>query len=154
AFPDELSVCELQFRSFGKRRAFSGPCATVLANEDHRPVLKMLSNPGKGRVLVVDAGGSMRVGVLGDRLASIAVANNWAGIVIHGVIRDSQGIEALDIGVKSLGTTARRSGAERGGLEDETLQFGGVRFTPGDWVYADEDAVVRCARELEPVAPE
>ena len=150
-FPAELSVCDLQFRTFGKRRSFSGPCATVLTSEDHRPVLKAVSTPGNGRVLVVDVAGSMRIGVMGDRLAAIAVANGWVGVVINGLIRDSKAIDGLEIGVKCLGTTARRSEIERGGLFDVVLHFGGVRFTPGAWVYADEDAVTTSEGKLEPL---
>lgn len=150
---DTVSVCELQFRSFGKKQRFFGPCVPLLVNEDHRPVLAMLSTPGEGRVLVVDAGGSLRVGVMGDRLAAIAVENNWAGVVVHGAIRDSTAIDALDIGVKSLGTTARRCQTERGGLASAPVRFGGVEFSAGDWVYADVDAVLASPRQLAFGAP-
>ena len=143
-----VSVCELQFRSFGKKKSFFGPCISIVVNEDHRPVMEMLSRPGEGRILVVDVGGSLRVGVLGDRLAAIAVENNWAGIVVNGVIRDSEAIDDLAIGVKSLGTTARRCQVERGGLFDVPVQFGGARFSTGDWVYADRDAVLVNEYEL------
>lgn len=145
-----VSVCELQFRSFGMTKSFFGPCMSIVVNEDHRPVLEMLSRPGEGRVLVVDAGGSLRIGVLGDRLAGIAVANNWVGIIVNGVIRDSEAIDNLAIGVKSLGTTARRCQVERGGLLDVPVQFGGARFSTGDWVYADRDAVLVSGCELAP----
>jgi hypothetical protein len=31
----------------------------------------------------------LRVGVMGDVLAGLAVKNGWAGVVIHGAVRDS-----------------------------------------------------------------
>lgn len=142
AYPETMLVCDLQFRSFGQIGAFCGPCATVSVFEDHRPVLAMLDAPGKGRVLVVDGKGSLRVGLCGDRLATIAVARGWAGLVINGAIRDSAGIDGLDIGVKALGTTARRSAEPRPSRSGEPVTFGGVTFTPGLWVYADRDAVL------------
>ena len=108
AHHETVGVCALQFRSFGKRRSFFGPCATVATFEDHTPVLNVLSEPGNGRVLVVDGQGSLRIGLMGDRLAEIGVRNGWAGVVINGAIRDSLGIDALAIGVKALGATARR----------------------------------------------
>lgn len=142
-YPDTTLVCQLQFRSFGMREQFAGPCATLRVEEDHRPVLRKLSTPGAGRVLVVDAAGSLRVGVFGDRLAGLADQNGWAGVVVNGAIRDSLAVNSIDIGVKALGTTALRSQVERhGGAEDLPVEFGGVTFTPGDWVYCDADAVL------------
>lgn len=142
AYPRTMQVCDLQFRSFGRIGAFCGPCTTVSVVEDHRPVLAVLDTPGEGRVLVVDGKGSLRAGLCGDRLAGIAVARGWAGLVLNGAIRDSAGIDGLAIGVKALGTTARRSAEARPSLAHEPVSFGGVTFVPGQWVYADRDAVL------------
>jgi regulator of ribonuclease activity A len=157
----DLQVCELQFRSFGRRRSFFGPCSTLSAFEDHTPVLKALSEPGHARVLVVAGKGSLRIGLMGDRLAGIGAQNGWAGLVIDGAIRDSAGIDQLDLGVKALGTTARR-GWTPGPSERETpVTIGGATFTPGDWVYADSDCVIVSPAELDltklvaaPIQPE
>jgi regulator of ribonuclease activity A len=46
--------------------------------------------PGDGRVLVVDGGGSYRCALLGDNIANLALESGWAGIVIDGCVRDSQ----------------------------------------------------------------
>ena len=35
AHHETVEVCELQFRSFGKKRAFYGPCSTLKTVEDH-----------------------------------------------------------------------------------------------------------------------
>lgn len=144
-----LAVCELQFRSFGARRSFFGPCTTLSSFEDHTPVLAALREPGAGRVLVVDGQGSLRVGLMGDRLAGIAANNGWAGIVLNGVIRDSLGIDALPIGVKALGATARRGWSPGSGARDIPLRFGGVTFAPGNWIYADPDCVLISPTRLE-----
>lgn len=145
---DEVQVCKLPLRQFGKPLSSFGPCATLVTLEDHRPVLRALEQPGNGRMLVVDAGGSMRVGVLGERLAEIAMRNGWRRVVINGVIRDSRGIDVLEIGVHALGTTARRSNEPTEGRVGVPLCFGGVTFAPGDWVYADADCVITAPREL------
>ncbi|TMV64527.1 ribonuclease E activity regulator RraA [Thioclava sp. BHET1] len=146
-FHADLQVCELQFRSFGAQ-AFCGPCETLSTFEDHTPVLAALEEPGAGRVLVVDAGGSFRVGVLGDRLAGIGVRNGWAGLVINGVIRDSAGIDAVGLGVKALGATARRGWTPGPGRRGAPVSFGAVTFHPGAWIYADRDAVLISPRAL------
>jgi regulator of ribonuclease activity A len=142
AHPGKLSVCETQFRSFGGRLDFHGPCTTLATFEDHTPVLEALTSPGLGRVLVVDGQASLRVGLMGDRLAGIAVENGWAGVIINGAIRDSAGIDALPIGVKALGTTARRGWLATAGQRDAKLSFGAVTFAPGIWIYADRDCVL------------
>ena len=37
-----------------------------------------LEEPGQGRVLVVDGGGSLRCALLGDNIAEMAVRNGWS----------------------------------------------------------------------------
>lgn len=37
-----------------------------------------LEEPGEGRVLVVDGGGSMRCALLGDNIAEMAYKNGWS----------------------------------------------------------------------------
>ena len=151
AHPDEVAVCDAQFRSFGRRLEFAGPCATLKCHEDHRRARALVEEPGEGRVLVIDAGGSLRIGLMGDTMAALAAKNGWAGAVIYGAVRDTAAIDALDFGVKALGTTARRSNADRGGQVGEPVAFGGVTFRPGDWVYADRDAVIVSARRFPDV---
>lgn len=148
ATPDAIRTCELQFRSFGESDSFFGPCLTVLTFEDHRPVLAALETEGGGRVLVVDGGGSLRVGLMGDRLAAVGVANGWRGVVINGAIRDSAFIDGMAIGVRALGTTARRGNLPARAAQGVPISFGGVTFHPGDWVYADRDCVIVSDREL------
>lgn len=143
-----LRVCELQFRSFGQVESFCGPCLTVSTFEDHTPVLRALEQEGRARVLVVDGRGSLRVGIMGDRLAATGARNGWRGVVINGAIRDSAGIDALPIGVRALGTTARRGWSPSDAVTGEPVSFGGIRIATGDWVYADRDCVIVAAAEL------
>ena len=148
AHHDRLQVIDLQFRSFGRVETFFGPCATVRTFHDHTPVLTMLDSPGEGRVLVVDAKGSLTVGVMGDRLAEKGAQNGWRGVVIAGAIRDSAGIDALDLGVRALGTTARRGWHEVDAGFGEVLWLGGAQIREGDWIYADRDSVIVAPAEL------
>ena len=142
AHPDALSVLDAQFRGFGRHACFAGPCVTIRTREDHRPVRAVAATKGDGRVLVIDGGGSLRVAQMGDRIAAAPLRNGWAGAVVFGAIRDSRAIDRLEFGVKALGTTARRGEVEIGGERDLPLTFAGVTIRPGDWIYADPDAVV------------
>ncbi|WP_116133361.1 ribonuclease E activity regulator RraA [Tropicimonas sp. IMCC34043] len=152
AHHDQIAVIDLQFRSFGRFASFFGPAATLRCFEDHTPVLAQLETPGQGRVLVVDARGSLRVGVMGDRLAAKAVANGWRGVVINGAIRDSLGIDALELGVRALGTTARRGWLQNPSETAVSVTIGGVSVSAGHWIYADRDSVIVAPAEL-PLEP-
>ena len=105
-------------------------------------VRTVLSTPGQNRVLVVDGGGSKRVAILGDQIANLAVDNGWAGVIVNGCIRDSAIINGLDIGVKALGTHPVKSLKTYPGERGVAVNFGGVEFVPGYWVYSDEDGIV------------
>ncbi len=138
---DDAAVCLLQFRSFG-HRAFSGSVATVRCFEDNVLVRRRLEEPGEGRVLVVDGGGSFRCALVGDNLGALAIENGWAGVVINGCVRDSAALDTLELGVKALGTNPRPSAKGGVGEVDVPVSFGGVTFEPGALLHADEDGVV------------
>lgn len=142
----DARVLDLPLRDFGGRIEFAGPVSTIRALEDNSRVREAVAEPGAGRVLVIDGGGSTRRSMLGDNLAAMAAKNGWAGVVVHGVIRDIQAIGQLPLGVKALGTCPRKTDKLDQGLRDVALQFGGVVIVPGEWLYADEDGVVILAK--------
>ncbi len=135
-------VCEIPFRDFGGVTAFSGTAATIRCFEDNTQVRTVLETAGHGRVLVVDAGGSLRCAMLGDNLAQLALDNGWVGVVMYGCVRDAAVLSTLPLGVKALGTHPRRSEKRGGGEVDVPVAFGGVTFTPGERIFADEDGVI------------
>lgn len=141
-FGDDLQSVSLQLRAFGALAAFEGPIRTVRCHEDNALVKSALATPGEGAVLVIDGGGSLRTALLGDMIAASAVANGWAGVVIHGAIRDSVAINGLDLGVKALGTNPRKSAKAGSGDVDVDLEFGGVVFRLGAHLYSDEDGIL------------
>lgn len=147
-FSDELEICEPVFRDYGSRLRFAGPAATIKCFEDNSRVRDRTAEAGDGRVLVVDAGGSLRRAVLGDMLAQKAVDNGWSGILIYGCIRDSAALARMPMGVKALGACPCKADKLGEGQRDVPLRFAGAVFRPGDWVYADEDGVIVARRAL------
>lgn len=139
---DGAAVCQLELRQFGGVTEFSGAIATLRCHEDNVLLRECVSGPGDGRVLVVDGGGSLRMALFGDILAGIAIGNGWAGIVINGCVRDAAALRELELGIRALGTNPRRSAKAGGGEMGIAVSFGGVTFTPGDMLYADDDGVV------------
>jgi regulator of ribonuclease activity A len=144
----EVQACQSIFRDFGGRVRFAGPIATIKCFEDNSLIRDAVNEPGQGRVLVVDGGGSMRRAILGDQLAKKAVDNGWSGLLIYGCIRDSAAISQMPIGVKALGTHPLRTEKRGEGQRDIVVRFADATFTPGHWLYADEDGVLVAARQL------
>mmetsp|Transcript_9301 Transcript_9301/g.20183 ORF Transcript_9301/g.20183 Transcript_9301/m.20183 type:complete len:198 (-) Transcript_9301:200-793(-) len=141
--PQRLSVVEPGlFSIYGKLPRFHGQIETVRCFESNPMVRTVLSTPGQNRVLVVDGGGSKRVAILGDQIARLAVDNCWAGVIVNGCIRDSAIINGLNIGVKALGTHPVKSLKTYPGERGVAVNFGGVEFVPGQWIYSDEDGIV------------
>jgi regulator of ribonuclease activity A len=141
-FGTAAAVCATQFRHYGSRRLFSGRVATVRCFEDNALVRSTLAEPGDGRILVVDGGGSLGTALMGDNIADLAIAHGWSGVIINGAVRDVGQLRETDLGILALGSNPRRSGKTGAGAVGEPVSFGGVTFTPGDLVYADEDGVV------------
>jgi regulator of ribonuclease activity A len=136
-------VAESLFHDFGCVKMFDGPVVTVKVFEDNAIVRTLLEEPGDGRVLVIDGGGSMRCALVGGNLAQLGVANGWHGLVVNGCIRDSAEIREMPIGVKALGTHPRKS--EKGlhtGHRNRPVLFAGVTFRNNQWLYADSDGMV------------
>ncbi|MFI6987655.1 ribonuclease E activity regulator RraA [Nonomuraea wenchangensis] len=139
---DQLDSCHLQLRQYGGRRAFSGRIATVRCHEDNALLKSVLSEPGEGHVLVVDGGGSLRAALMGDVIAGIAVASGWAGVVIHGAVRDVAALRDLDLGIKALGSNPRKSAKTGAGERDVPVTFGDAVFHPGAELFSDEDGIL------------
>ena len=139
---DAAQACVTQFRSFGRRTAFGGKIRTLRCFEDIADLRVRVKEPGEGCVLVVDGGGSLDRAIFGDTMAASLVRNGWAGVIIHGAVRDVAALDGMNLGVKALGTVPRRGERNGGGVADVPVTFGGVTFVPGRYVLADEDGVV------------
>lgn len=139
---DELDSLSLQLQDIGGNTAFDGPVRTVRCHRDNALVKQVLATPGDGAVLVVDGGGSLESALVGDLIAASAVRNGWAGIIVHGVIRDRVAIGALPLGVKALGSNPRKSAKDGAGEVDVPVEIAGVHFRLGAHVWADADGVL------------
>lgn len=146
--PEDVRVCEPMFASFGGRETFGGQIVTVKCHEDNSRVKELLATPGGGKVLVVDGGGSMRCALLGDLIGESAVKNGWEGVIVYGCVRDVDALIQLDLGVQALAAIPLKSVRKSVGELGLEVTFGGVTFTPGEFVYADNNGVIVSARNL------
>lgn len=141
-FGESVESVPTQFQDLGRTKAFSGRVRTVKCHHDNVVLKAVLSTPGTGDVLVVDGGGSLERALMGDMIAKIALENGWQGVIINGVIRDRTVLANLPLGIKALGSNPRKSAKEGAGDVDVPVTIGGVVFTPGATVYADEDGIL------------
>ncbi len=142
AYPARVRVAEPLFRDFGGRAAFSGPISTLQTLDDNALVRAALEEPGQGRVLVVDGGGSLRAALVGGNLGLLAAKNGWDGILVFGCVRDTAELAAVELGVKALAAHPKKSGKQGTGARDVPVTFAGVTFRPGEWLAADGDGVI------------
>ena len=119
----DVQVLEAALRDFGGRVRFHGEVRTLKVFEDNTLVRQALEQPGEGRVLVVDGGGSLRCALLGDMLAAIGVQNGWAGVVLYGAVRDTAEVGRMPLGVKALGTHPSKSLKRGEGQADVPVRF-------------------------------
>jgi regulator of ribonuclease activity A len=96
---------------------------------------------GSSRVAVVDVGKDFYA-VVGDNLMGYAHKNGWAGIVINGYVRDTEITQTIPVGLMAIGTCPRKSFENNSSQRGIELEFGGVKFRDGDYIYVDSDGVI------------
>ena len=148
-FYEEIRVLDPVFRDFGASRRFCGPIVTVKCFEDNSLVREQVQSEGRGRVLVVDGGGSTRRALLGDQLAASAAQNGWQGLLIYGCVRDVEILETIDLGIKALNSIPVKTDKRGEGQLDLPVHFAGAQIVPGEYLYADVNGVIVAVRDLE-----
>ena len=140
-YPEQLQIAEPIFTSYGKRCHFYGQAVTVSCFEDNSRIRELVNKNGKGKIMVIDGGGSKRRALLGDMLAEKAVNNGWEGFVIYGAIRDIAAKSQLNIGIHAL--CSHPMPTEKRGLGDigKTLRFASITVSQGDYVYCDLNGI-------------
>ncbi len=149
-YPEHVRVANPGFKNFGGRSSFAGKIVTIKCHEDNSLVAEQVALPGAGNVLVVDGGGSLRCGLLGDNLAEKAANNGWEAIIVNGCIRDVDTIASIDIGVQALASHPMKSVKRGVGVLAEILHFSGIQFIPGEYLYGDNNGLLVSAMKLHP----
>jgi 4-hydroxy-4-methyl-2-oxoglutarate aldolase len=124
----------------------AGPAFTVLAEDDHLPVMSALAAASAGDVLVIATNGG-RLAVAGELFATDARRRGLAGIVIDGRCRDLQGLRRVGLPVFARGTIPMSGSTRSRAALGVRVRCGGVDVSPGDIVFGDDDGVVIAAPE-------
>jgi regulator of RNase E activity RraA len=119
----------------------AGPAYTVVAEDDHLPVMTALAEAAPGDVLVVATRGGTRA-VFGELFATEARRRGLAGIACDGLCRDVRGLRAIGLPVFARGTSPRSGTTVSRAPAGQEVQFGGVTVRPGDIVVGDDDGLL------------
>jgi 4-hydroxy-4-methyl-2-oxoglutarate aldolase len=124
----------------------AGPAFTVVAEDDHLPVMSALAEAAPGDVLVIATNGGSRA-VFGELFATEARRRGLAGIVADGFCRDLGGLRRIGLPVFARGTTPRSGTTVSRAAAGATIACGGVDVSPGDMVFGDDDGLLIAAPE-------
>jgi 4-hydroxy-4-methyl-2-oxoglutarate aldolase len=124
----------------------AGPAFTVLAEDDHLPVMTALAEARPGDVLVIATNGGTRA-VFGELFATEARRRGLAGIVADGFCRDLRGLRGIGLPVFARGTSPRSGTTASRAAPGGTIACGGVEVSPGDIVFGDDDGLLIAAQE-------
>ncbi len=141
-----LPVVDPAIRAMIPDVRMAGPAFTVLAEDDHLPVMAALAEAAPGEVLVIATGGSSRA-VFGELFATEARRRGLAGIVADGFCRDLRGLRQIGLPVFARGTTPRSGGTVSRAALGATVTCGGVELSPGDIVFGDDDGLLIASEE-------
>ena len=139
---DQVDVVEPIFSSFGGASSFFGKITTVKCFESNGLIAQVLEEEGEERVLLVDGGGAVRRALIDAELAQLALDNGWEGIIVYGAVRQLDVLETLDIGIHALAPIPVGAEETEIGEVDTPVNFGGVKFFPEDYIYADLTGII------------
>lgn len=134
-----------------------GRCKTTrwaeMAFDDPRPYeqeLLAVDSCRKDDVLIAAANGSMQSGVWGELLSTASRNAGCSGVIVDGAVRDVQKMRGMGFPVFARGTCIYDSRNRQRVVDfDVPVEIDGVRFSPGDLVFADVDGVVVVPRDIE-----
>jgi len=148
-YADLIDVVEPIFCNYSGRSSFGGQVVTIKCFENNGLIHQVVSTNGKGKVLVIDGGGSTRRALIDFRIAEIATKNGWEGIVCYGSVRDVDALEELDLGIQGLVSIPVGASDQDIGESDIAINFAGVTFLPDDHIYADNTGIILSPEPLD-----
>lgn len=120
-----------------------GPVVTVKSCPGDNLLTHMALNLAvAGDVIVVGAGGDLTNAIVGERMLAYCVAKKFAGIVIHGAVRDYGWIRRHDFPVYACGVTHRGPYKNGPGEINVPIAVAGMVIAPGDLMVGDDDGLV------------
>ena len=147
-YPEHVRVLDPILKSYGGAKRVMGQIVTVKLSGSNKTLIELLKSEGAGQIAVVDVDATYTA-VVGDNLMKFAFENNWAGIIINGYVRDTKNTKEIDVGLFALGTCPKKTMEVKEGSLHVKINFGGISFEEGDYLYADRDGIIVSSTPLE-----
>jgi regulator of RNase E activity RraA len=136
-----LRICPPGIRPVVFNQRLAGPALPARHFGSVDVFLEAMQNAQSGDVLVIDNGGRLDEGCIGDLTALEADNCGLAGIIVWGAHRDTPELQQIGLPVFSYGTCP--SGPQRLNPRDSSAlrsaRFGNFLVDPGDVAFADDD---------------
>lgn len=133
---------EAALSPIGRDIGMAGTALTVSASPgDNLAIHKAITMAEPGDVLVVDGDGYTGAAFVGELMCASCQANDLAGVVIDGAVRDRAELEALSLPVFARAVHPAGPLKAHPGSINVPVTCGGVTVTPGDIVVGDDDGV-------------
>lgn len=134
-----------------------GRCMTTLWTDMYHEVanpyeleLQAVDSCQPDDVMVCAAHGSMHSALWGELLSTASRNTGCVGAIVDGAVRDVAKIREMAFPVFARGTSPYDSQNRQRVIEfNIPIELAGVRFCPGDLVFADIDGVVVVPEEVE-----
>lgn len=126
----------------------SGPARTVrCGQDDNLMVHAVLATVQPGDILVLTMPEPAPVALVGDLLATQALVQGVAGVLIDASVRDVEELRALGLPIWSRFIRVRGATKEKLGTINAPVEVGGTVIRSGDVVVMDADGAVVIAAE-------
>ena len=121
----------------------AGPARIALCgNGDNLMVHAAVAHAQPGDVLVLTMPEPRPVALIGDLLATQALDQGVAGMLVDGAVRDVDELRALGLPIWARFVRAQGATKEHVGALDTPVVVGGAHIAPGDVVVLDADGAV------------
>jgi regulator of RNase E activity RraA len=119
-----------------------GAALTVWCHSgDNLMLHKALSLAAPGDIVVMNTQGNMANAGFGELIATSAVKIGIRAVIVDGMVRDAEALEALRLPVYSRGLCPNGCNKDGAGEVGAIVACGGVAVRPGDVIIADHDGV-------------
>lgn len=130
------------------RRSVAGPARTAFCGPgDNRAVHEVMAHVQPGEIVVVTMEEPESVALVGELLATQAVAQGAVGILVDAAVRDSAELAGMPLTTVTRWRSVRGATKNKRGQVNVEVSIGQTIVRPGDVVVLDDDGAACVRRE-------